>query len=46
MTVGSMLIGALSSFVGAQWALASMGVVGALSMITIYMALPRARLIR
>jgi predicted MFS family arabinose efflux permease len=43
---GSVLIGALSSLLGARWAVASMGAVGALAMITIYVAIPRARLIR
>ncbi len=43
---GSMLFGALSSLVGARWAVGSMAVIGSLTMITIYVALPRARLIR
>jgi len=46
LMLGSMLIGSLSSLMGARWALASMGVVGALTMIAIYLALPNARLIR
>jgi len=46
LTVGSMLIGALSSLVGARWAAASMGAAGALTMVVIYVALPRARLVR
>jgi MFS family permease len=46
MTGGSMLIGALSSFVGASWAVASMGIAGALTTVGIYLALPRAWLIR
>jgi MFS family permease len=46
MTAGSMLLGALSSLLGARWATASMGAVGTLAMIAVYMALPRARLIR
>ena len=46
LTVGSMLVGALASLWGARWAVASMGAVGALTMIAIYVALPRARLIR
>jgi MFS family permease len=46
LTLGSMLIGALSSILGAQWAVASMAVAGALSMIAIYLALPAARHIR
>jgi MFS family permease len=43
---GGILIGALSSFVGAQWAAASMSLAGAAAVIAIYLALPRARLIR
>ncbi len=46
MMAGSILVGLLSSLLGARWAVASMGAVGALSMIMIYVALPRARLIR
>lgn len=46
LTVGSMLVGALASLWGARWALASMSVTGALIIITIYVAMPRARLIR
>ena len=46
MTAGAMLFGALSSMVGAQWAVASMGAVGALIMIGISLALPGARFIR
>ncbi|MEK6601100.1 MAG: MFS transporter [Candidatus Binatota bacterium] len=46
LTVGSMLIGALASLLGARWAVASMGAAGALTMVAIYAALPRARLIR
>ena len=46
MTAGAMLFGALSSIFGAQWAVASMGVVGALIMIAIALALPGARFIR
>ena len=45
-TVGSMLVGTLATLVGARWAMASMGVAGALSMLAISVALPRARLIR
>jgi MFS family permease len=44
--VGSMLVGALSSLWGAQWAVAAMGATGTLAMIVIYVAIPRARLIR
>jgi predicted MFS family arabinose efflux permease len=46
VTAGSMLIGALSLLVGPRWAMASMGAVGSLAMIMIYVALPRARHIR
>jgi MFS family permease len=44
--VGSMLVGAVSSLLGAQWAVVSMGVIGTLAMVIIYVAIPRARLIR
>ena len=46
VTVGSMLIGTLSALWGARWALAVMGTLGALAVVTIFMVLPRARLIR
>jgi MFS family permease len=43
---GGIVIGALSSFVGARWAAASMSIIGALGVIGIYFAVPRARHIR
>ena len=46
VTAGSMLIGALSLLLGARWAAASMGAVGALAMVVIYVTMPRARHIR
>jgi MFS family permease len=46
LLVGGIFIGAFSSFVGAQWAAASMSIVGALAVLAIYLAMPRARLIR
>jgi sugar phosphate permease len=46
LTLGSLVIGTLASLVGARWAMASMGAAGGLTMVAIYMALPRARLIR
>jgi MFS family permease len=46
MTVGSMLVGALATLWGAQWAVASMGIAGSLATLAIYVALPRARDIR
>ncbi|HSK30296.1 MAG TPA: MFS transporter [Candidatus Limnocylindria bacterium] len=46
LLVGGILIGALASWIGAQWATASLSLGGALSMGAIYLALPRARLIR
>ena len=44
--VGSMFLGLLSSLVGTRWAMGSMALVGSLTMLTIYVVLPRARLIR
>ncbi len=46
LLAGGILIGALASLIGAQWATASLSLAGALSMVVIYLALPRARLIR
>jgi len=46
LTLGGMLIGILASLWGARWAVTSMSIAGVLSMIAIYVALPRARLIR
>jgi MFS family permease len=46
LLVGGILIGALASLIGAQWATATLSLAGALSMVGIYIALPRARLIR
>jgi MFS family permease len=46
LLAGGILIGALSSLIGAEWAVASMGAAGALTMGAIYIALPRARHIR
>jgi MFS family permease len=45
-TAGAMLIGALSLLLGARWAVAAMGVAGSFTMITLYVAMPRARHIR
>lgn len=46
LLAGGIFIGALSSLVGAQWAASSMSIAGALAVIGIYVAMPRARLIR
>jgi MFS family permease len=46
LLAGGILIGALASWIGAQWATAALSLAGALSMAAIYLALPRARLIR
>jgi MFS family permease len=46
LTLGSMLAGMLAALVGARWAVASMGAMGALIIVLIGVALPRARLIR
>ena len=46
LLVGGMLVGALSAAVGAPWAAASMGFIGALCMVAIYFLVPLARDIR
>jgi MFS family permease len=46
LMTGGMLIGAVSSLIGARWAAAIMSFVGTLTMIAIYILLPRARDIR
>ncbi|MGB7951776.1 MAG: MFS transporter [Candidatus Binatia bacterium] len=46
LLAGGVIIGALSSIVGASWAAASMSLAGTLGMIGIFLALPRARLVR
>lgn len=46
ITLGSALFGALALLVGPRWAVASLGAIGSLSMIAIYVAMPRARHIR
>jgi predicted MFS family arabinose efflux permease len=46
LTLGSMLIGVLAALVGARWAVALMGAAGALAIVAIHIALPRARFIR
>jgi MFS family permease len=46
LLAGGVIIGALSSYVGAQWAAASMSVAGTATLIAIYVALPSARSIR
>ena len=46
VTVGSMLIGYLALLMGARWAMASMGAVGTLAMIVIFVTMPHARRIR
>ena len=45
-TMGSVLVGALASIWGAQWSVASMAAMGALSMVIIHVNMPRTRLIR
>ena len=46
MTLGSMLIGVLGTLSGTRQAVAIMGAAGALAMLAIHFALPRARHIR
>jgi MFS transporter, DHA1 family, staphyloferrin A biosynthesis exporter len=46
LVMGAMLIGALSTLVGARWAATSMSILGTLAMFAIYVLMPRAREIR
>lgn len=46
MIAGSVLVGTLSSLLGARWAVASMGAAGALTMIVMLAVMPQARHIR
>jgi MFS family permease len=46
LTLGNMLAGTLAAYLGARWATASMGVMGALLIVAIGVAQPRARFIR
>ena len=46
VTIGSLIIGALSLLAGARWAVAIMGIAGSLSVLAIFLMMPRARLIR
>ncbi|HYA29687.1 MAG TPA: MFS transporter [Acidobacteriota bacterium] len=46
MTVGSILLGALATLAGTQWAVALMGGAGALTMLGIYLTMPSAWRIR
>jgi len=46
LVVGAMLIGALASLIGARWAASSMGLVGTVLMIAIYLMMPKARRIQ
>jgi predicted MFS family arabinose efflux permease len=46
LVVGAMLIGALSTLMGARWAATTMSILGTLAMVTIYVLMPRAREIR
>jgi MFS family permease len=46
MTAGSILIGALATLAGTQWAVVLMGSAGALAMLAIHFALPKAWQIR
>jgi MFS family permease len=46
MTLGSMLIGYLAALCGTQWAVVLMSAAGALAMLAIHVALPRAWQIR
>jgi MFS family permease len=46
LLLGGMLIGALSTLMGAPWAAAAMSIVGTLCMIALYVLMPAARYIR
>jgi MFS family permease len=46
LTLGSMLVGMLAAWVGARWAVASMGAIGALLIVAIGVVLPSARRIQ
>jgi MFS family permease len=46
LTIGSMITGALSPLLGAPGAIAAMGAAGSLAMVGIFLAFPRAKLIR
>ena len=46
LVMGAMLIGALSTLMGARWAATSMSILGTLAMFAIYVLMPRAREIR
>ena len=46
MTLGSMLVGGLSSVLGARWAIALTGAAGTMAMVSLFMLMPRARCIR
>jgi predicted MFS family arabinose efflux permease len=46
LMIGGMLIGALASLLGTQWATALMSVTGTLAMIGTYVLIPQARKIR
>ena len=46
ITLGSMLIGALSVPLGPRWSVAAMGLAGSLAMIAMFVGMPRARQIR
>jgi hypothetical protein len=46
LLLGGLLIGALSSAIGAPWAAASLSIAGTLCMVGLYVSDPRARTIR
>jgi MFS family permease len=46
LVVGAMFIGALATLIGARWAVSSMGLVGTVLMIAIFVMMPKARQIQ
>lgn len=46
LVVGAMFVGALASLIGARWATSSMGIVGTVVVVAIYVMMPKARQIQ
>lgn len=46
ITAGSVMLGSLAAFLGPRWAVAAMGAVGAISIVLVTVAMPKARHIR
>ncbi len=46
ITIGAMAFGTLSGAFGARWSVAIMGTIGALSMVALYVGMPKARFVK